>query len=240
VQADNLNLSSQPALSESIPTQPILALNQQAIEGKNAQPPAAPQHGGALLRSARTKGVVAGTLQASKTAPMRPSQSASATGASAAMSSNLALAASLAPSAAVDALSENDLAAARNAMHVVLPSGQMPVSTASLQHRLLAIDSAGALFLSIDDGKTWELVAPQWTGHAVTLRTRLNTSAASSLDTLGKQAADNATPASTAHAASGVGVGEPVAQQAPAALFEIVNDSGLVWTSMDGKTWNRK
>jgi len=238
VQADNLTPSSLPALSESIP--PIAALNQQAIDGKNVQPLATPQHTQAFMRSARTNGVIAGTLQAQKAAPARPGQSASATGASAAVSSNLALDASLAQNAGIDALSTEDAAAARNAMHIVLPSGQTPVSTASLQHRLLAIDGAGALFLSNDDGKTWELVAPQWTGHAVTLRARPNTSGASSLDTLGKQAADNTLPPSATGAASGDAVGGPVAQQAPAAIFEIVNDSGSIWTSVDGKTWNRK
>jgi len=234
VQADGLNPSSQPALSESIPTQPILALSQQPNEGRNTQPLAAPQHARAFMRSARTKGAVAGTPQAQKAAPMQPSPTASA---SAAMNSNPALATGLAQNAGLDAPLAEDAAAARNAMHVVLPSGQMPVSTASLQHRLLAIDSTGALFLSGDDGKTWELVAPQWTGHAVTLRTRPNTSGASSREALGKQATENGTPSSAASSASGAAIGRPATQQAPGAVFEIVNESGSVWTSLDGKTW---
>jgi hypothetical protein len=239
VQADNLSPSSQPALSESIP--PVLALNQPAIEGKNVQPLATPPvHGKVFLRGARTNGVIAGAPQAQKAAPMLPGQSASAAGAAAAMSSNPALDASLAQNAGIDALSAEDAAAARNAMHGVLPSGQTPVSTASLRHRLLAIDNAGALFLSNDDGKSWELVAPPWTGQAVTLRAHPNTSGASSLNTLGKQAADNITPASTTGVASGAAVGVPAARQAPAAIFEIVNDSGSVWTSVDGKTWTAK
>ena len=48
-----------------------------------------------------------------------------------------------------------------------LPSGLASVSIASRGHFLLAIDKAGALFLSEDRGVTWERITKQWTGRAV-------------------------------------------------------------------------
>ncbi len=51
-----------------------------------------------------------------------------------------------------------------------LPSGLATVSIASGGHFLLAIDKAGALFLSEDRGATWERITTQWTGRAVAVR----------------------------------------------------------------------
>jgi hypothetical protein len=62
------------------------------------------------------------------------------------------------------------LAASHNADPHVLPSGLAAISTVTEQQRILAIDLAGALFLSEDAGKHWELVAQQWTGRAVKVR----------------------------------------------------------------------
>lgn len=62
------------------------------------------------------------------------------------------------------------LAASRNANLPVLPSGLAAISTATVGQSTLAIDMAGALFLSEGEGKHWELVARQWTGRAVKVR----------------------------------------------------------------------
>ena len=51
-----------------------------------------------------------------------------------------------------------------------LPSGLPAVSTAAAGRRMLAIDKAGALFLSEDAGNAWQRVLQQWTGHAVAVR----------------------------------------------------------------------
>ncbi|MFY9854639.1 MAG: hypothetical protein WAK26_12260 [Terracidiphilus sp.] len=61
-------------------------------------------------------------------------------------------------------------AASRNANQPTLPGGLAAISTATVRERTLAIDSAGALFLSEDGGKQWEPVAQQWTGRVVALR----------------------------------------------------------------------
>jgi hypothetical protein len=68
------------------------------------------------------------------------------------------------PSAAIDA-------DAMKAIH--LPGGLPAVSTAEAGHRRLAIDQAGALFLSLDAGNHWKIVAQQWTGRAVNVRCQM-------------------------------------------------------------------
>jgi hypothetical protein len=92
-----------------------------------------------------------------------------------------------------------------------LPSGLAVVSTASSQHRTLAVDKAGSVFLSEDSGGHWESVARQWSGQAVAVR---------------MQAAARANPSGAA--------------PSPEAVFEIVNDQGQVWVSTDGRTWKAK
>ena len=82
-----------------------------------------------------------------------------------------------------------------------LPSGLAAVSTATAQHCTLAIDQAGALFLSDNAGQHWESVVRQWDGRAVEVRIK------------------------------------PALSSPPTEVFEIVNDRGLIWASMDGKTW---
>jgi hypothetical protein len=69
-------------------------------------------------------------------------------------------------------------AASRDANLPKLPSGLAAVSTATARQRTLAIDLAGALFLSEDAGKHWEPVARQWTGHAITVRVQTGVSGA--------------------------------------------------------------
>lgn len=126
------------------------------------------------------------------------------------------------------ALSNTDAIAARNALHARLPNGSVAISTAAAQHRLLAVDAAGALFLSNDSGKTWESVPRQWTGQAVEVRL------AATGDRLIAPASPE--PPATAGAAANTAVLPP----APPALFEIVNDSAAVFASADGKTWKAK
>ena len=104
-----------------------------------------------------------------------------------------------------------------------LPSGLAVVSTASANHRMLAIDKAGTLFLSEDSGLNWHPVRAQWPGRAILVR-------AVSVP------APAATPSQFAENSTGAA---PVA--APAAtFFEIVNDKNQVFQSTDGTSWVAK
>jgi photosystem II stability/assembly factor-like uncharacterized protein len=106
-----------------------------------------------------------------------------------------------------------------------LPNGETAVSTAAASHNVVAVDKSGALFLSSDGGRSWESVTPQWTGRIVTVRVP-----AKSLDIPN---------ASTTEANASDKKSEDVSlpKSAPPASFEIVNDTGAVWASTDGKTW---
>jgi hypothetical protein len=134
-----------------------------------------------------------------------------------------------------ESLSITDMAVARNAMHTMLPNGLTAVSTAASQHHLLAIDAIGNLFLSNNSGSNWELISPQWTGHAVQVRSH---------PILRNSEARMASPENKVQAATGSSnATEPsilAIPSTPAPIFEIVNDSAAVWTSTDGKTWKAK
>ncbi len=54
----------------------------------------------------------------------------------------------------------------------VLPNGTNALSVATAQGRTVAIDSAGAMYLSETVGGQWMPVATQWTGRAVLVRAR--------------------------------------------------------------------
>ena len=118
------------------------------------------------------------------------------------------------------------------ALYTMLPNGLTAISTAAAQHRLLAIDSAGALFLSNDFGKSWEPIAQQWTSKA--LQVRVN----KSLSSRPAPSAPNQTSAPQAE--SGVSRPHFALPPTPSAVFEIVTDDGSIWTSPDGKTWKAK
>ena len=115
---------------------------------------------------------------------------------------------------------------ASNGRPVRLPSGLEVVSFASANGSLLAIDTAGTVFRSVDRGHTWQQVLPQWTGRAVLVRTTpeknkaIAPAAAEEVD--GKQAAQAGGTAS------------------PTQFFEIVNDKNQVWQSTDGIVWKAK
>ncbi len=249
-----------PALTETIPTQPAPSTNQQALQSRNAGGGSSAGPGSGLGSGTRMRGFVGGARAtmapraipnpAPRSAPSAsmPARGAISAVAGAARTPNPVNGARLlsptgveilvlVPGEHISADSEEALAAARNAMHQPLPGGQNPVFAASAQHHLLAIDAAGALYLSNDAGKTWELQTPQWAGRAVTLRVAPNGSeveANKQVDSLGTDSA--AAPPQ----ASGAAAGQPQAQPVPATRFEIINDSGAAWTSVDGKTWIAK
>lgn len=112
---------------------------------------------------------------------------------------------------------------ARIASTIQLPSGLPAVSTAIAGHRMLAIDKAGALFLSEDAGNTWERVTRQWSGRAVTVRRHIVANAITAATQTAEQP----------EAVTGSAVGSPV----PPVFFEILNDKNQVWLSTDGRLW---
>jgi hypothetical protein len=99
------------------------------------------------------------------------------------------------------------------------------VSTASADHRTLAIDESGELFLSEDSGRTWHKVKRQWDGRAILVRRHAN-----AVDTTG------ATPAPE----TGENPATLGCLSQPETVFELVNDQNQVWISVDGKTWTAK
>jgi hypothetical protein len=111
---------------------------------------------------------------------------------------------------------------APNPVH--LPSEMPAVSIAHAGERMLAIDKAGALFLSEDSGETWDKVKRQWTGRAVLVRKNAARKP--------QEAALPAAKSEDARDTSGSG-----AVSESDAVFELVNDQGQVWLSTDGKIW---
>jgi len=99
------------------------------------------------------------------------------------------------------------IAGVSKAKTITLPSRLAALSVASDGARSIALDAAGAMFLSEDAGKHWQPIHTQWTGRPLLVRTL---------------------PAVTQAAAM---------QNSQSILFELVNDKQQTWISYDGKTW---
>jgi hypothetical protein len=122
-----------------------------------------------------------------------------------------------------------EMGTAREAKTAMLPSGLSAVSTVTARHHTLAIDQAGTLFLSEDSGRHWETIARQWIGRVVVVRVKPALK--------GPAAAGAVATGEGAKQGGRLTAGAAVAPSPLAAVFEIVNDSDLIWTSTDGKTW---
>jgi len=116
-----------------------------------------------------------------------------------------------------------DVATGPYAFH--LPSGLPAVSITSADHRTLAVDEKGMLFVRENFGGTWEKVKRQWTGRAIVVRRHAN-----GIDTTGAAPAPQ-----TAGEPSNSG---EVSQ--PDTVFELVNDQSQVWVSVNGRIWTAK
>jgi hypothetical protein len=136
------------------------------------------------------------------------------------------------------------------ARNLRLPSGLNPVSSAAVLDRMLALDSAGALFLSLDAGKTWEVVTPQWRGKAVEVvaqpRAALRAEAQhAGAEGVSAPTAGEAAPGAADSAAERQpGAVPPSTSSAPppvpASLFKLGNERHETWVSADGKTWREE
>jgi len=133
------------------------------------------------------------------------------------------------PSSAVDALSTGTSAAglANRKPLPTLPSKLPARSVVDNASCTLALDTVGALFRSDDAGVTWFPVSVQWQGHALSLRVTQPQTPAQQAATI------NAPSAAVARQQQ-----QTLASQALA--FELTTDSGAVYTSSDGQTWQRK
>lgn len=90
---------------------------------------------------------------------------------------------------------------------LALPSELGILSEAKVAKTTIAIDTAGALFLSEDGGKHWQPVKAQWTGRAVLVKVRPTTAVS----------------------------GGMLRQSTP--QFGLITDKLETWISEDGKTW---
>jgi hypothetical protein len=106
-----------------------------------------------------------------------------------------------------------------------LPSKLPELSVVESAGHTLAIDTAGALFRSDDAGVTWHPVAAQWQGRALSLRLA--------------QPRPIAQPAATTKTAADAKLqAQPVGTLSPS--FELTTDSGAIYTSSDGQSWQRR
>ncbi len=107
-----------------------------------------------------------------------------------------------------------------------LPSHLRAVATVSNTRQEVAIDTAGSLFRSQDAGVSWQSVPVQWSGRAVKLQV-----APIPATPFVAAGADSATTTSAAK-------GSPMV--AARTMFELTNEAGVVWISVDGETWTHK
>jgi hypothetical protein len=107
-----------------------------------------------------------------------------------------------------------------------LPSKLLAISVVTDASRTLALDTAGTLFRSDDAGVTWHPVSAQWQGRALSLRLAQPPPVAQ------QTTARNTTTAAKARQQT-----QTLAPAAPA--FELTTDSGAIYTSPDGQTWQR-
>ncbi len=141
----------------------------------------------------------------------------------------------------------NSFALLRLARRAKLPSGRNAVSSAAMLNRLLAVDSAGSVFLSQDAGKHWEAVPATWSGKALEVEAppqhvyRLSTNMLSepvepapTSTPVATDKEDNLKPSSATAAA------KPEEPPAPAMLFRLVTDRRKTWVSADGKIWREQ
>jgi hypothetical protein len=99
-------------------------------------------------------------------------------------------------------------ALATNPKVTMLPSGLAAISVATAAVHTVAIDPAGAMYVSEDEGKHWSPVSRQWTGRAILV---------------------------TNHEYSLQTTAVPLPQ---GSHFELVNDTFKKWLSPDGKSWS--
>ena len=112
-----------------------------------------------------------------------------------------------------------------------LPSHLSALSVVSDVSQTLAIDTSGKLFFS-NDGTSWQPIEPQWTGRAVKLRLAPSQSPS-------QKTADKDTASTNMSHGRTESMGGSIASRHPA-VFELITDTGVIWTSADGQNWKEK
>jgi hypothetical protein len=102
-----------------------------------------------------------------------------------------------------------------------LPSKKPVAAQLNAGGRTLALDTAGALFLSYDKGKRWTAVKTQWSGKAVQLSFATTPSRLYQVQPSQTQTQTQQSPI-------------------PTSGFELTTATGAVWLSSDGLTWHPK
>jgi hypothetical protein len=126
---------------------------------------------------------------------------------------------------------------------IKLPSKKPVASRLNAGVRILALDNAGALFLTTDNGKHWRSIAPQWSGKAVQLSfapspTRLYLAQPAQNQT------QNSSNQTNGYLNNGTGSQNAAPQQQsqqtiiPTVGFQLITNTGAVWLSTDGLTWH--
>jgi hypothetical protein len=111
-----------------------------------------------------------------------------------------------------------------------LPSNQPVASIITNGVETVAVDSLGELFVSKDAGVRWQRVGHQWTGKAIKVvlasaaMTQPAPSAPQSAGTRSSTGAETVTPATVARRVG----------------FDLVTDSGALWSSPDGFVWKQR
>lgn len=139
-----------------------------------------------------------------------------------------------APQAELTPQELNGLAILRVAKHLKLPSGLNSVSSAAMLDRLVAVDSAGSVFLSRDAGLHWEAVRAQWSGKAIAVQ------APSRGLYLVKPPAESGAIEATTQPRPAPTAPAEAAPPVPAMLFRLTTDRHQTWVSADGKTWHEQ
>lgn len=93
-----------------------------------------------------------------------------------------------------------------------LPSGLTAQTKVTVGKHVVSLDSAGALFVSRNAGKSWKKVKPQWEGRIVKIE--------------------------AARAGSDLNMQPNAGTENAQTVFQATTDSGAVWTSQDGTHWH--
>jgi hypothetical protein len=131
-----------------------------------------------------------------------------------------------------------------------LPSNLPTASTTAAANRTLAIDTAGALFLSTDSGHHWTSIHAQWPGRAVAVALANQPAPKAAAGYARAKEQRQVSPDSNASATIITGAAMAAAPPPPAVnaaptlvippAFQLTTDNGTVWQSSDGQIWHRR